>query len=204
MMTNSPNQCPRCWASLPAGIGDACPHCGASLVPAATAVGVLDRDPKEFPGRPLPPDFFASLQARTERPPRRHTRTVLVLVVAVGAGMASFRVGAADRNGATRSPARPLVAAACAGYRDFTTRLQHDGNDVGAFRDALAWFRTNHDRFLEAAHLDPKLQPAADFVVWFDGVAASGFEAMRDMSPEELGHRERPLADACYTGPGRA
>ncbi len=95
------------------------------------------------------------------------------------------------------------MAGACAGYRDFTTRMDLNENDGQPAADGIAWFENNTDRFIEAARLDPDLQPAADFVVWFDGVIDADFEPIADMSDTEFDDREFPLTEACYSGAGR-
>jgi hypothetical protein len=168
-------------------------------------VAVLERDPAEFPGQALPPDFFAALPERTRRAPRKLNLRVLIVVAIAGGGAVISAIGeSADRGAAIDSPARYLVAGACADYRDFATRLDRNGDDPVALQDGIVWFETNGDRFTEAARLDPELQAAADYVVWFAGVIEADFEPIRDMPGSELDDREEPLTQACNTGPGRA
>jgi hypothetical protein len=167
-------------------------------------VAVLERDAAEFPGQPLPPDFFAALPERTRRAPRKLNLRVLIVVAVVGGGALFSAIGDnADRSKALDSPARYLVAGACANYRDFATRLDRNGDDAAALQDGIVWFQNNGDRFTEAARLDPELQPAADYVVWFAGVIEADFEPIRDMPGNEIDAREEPLTQACNTGPGR-
>jgi len=177
----------------------------ATPAPAPGAVAVLERDRAEFPGQPLPDGFFAALPERTRRAPRKLNVRVLVLVAVVGGGALFSAIGeVSDRNAAVDSPARYLLEGACGDYRDFTTRLDRDGDDQDALADGMVWFANNGDRFMEAARLDPELQPAADFVVWFNGVIEADFEPIADMSPSEIDDREQALTEACYSGPGRA
>ncbi|MDQ3946626.1 MAG: hypothetical protein M3357_16035 [Actinomycetota bacterium] len=192
--------------AYPLDQSDGPPAASAPLsTPAPGAVAVLERDPAEFPGQPLPPEFFAALPERTRRAPRKLNLRLLVVVTVVGGGAIFSALGQrADRSAAVDSPARHLVAGACAEYRDFTTRMDRNSDDVDAFGDALAWFQNNGDRFTEAARLDPQLQPAADFVVWFNGMIGSGFETILEVPQGEIDAREAPLSQACYTGPGRA
>jgi hypothetical protein len=168
-------------------------------------VAVLERDPAEFPGQPLPADFFAGLPERTRRAPRKLNLRVLVVVAIVGGGAIVGAIGdRADRSAAVDSSARYLVAGTCAEYRDFTSRLDRNGDDAEALQDGMAWFKNNGERFTEAARIDPKLQPAADFVIWFNGVIDARFEPIQGMSDGEMQDREEPLTQACFTGPGRA
>lgn len=194
-------------APAPSGLASYPPPAGyppPAADPAPAAVAVLERDPAEFPGQPLPPDFFTALPERARRAPRKLSRK-LVFVAIVGVGIVVSAIGQwADRNDALTSPARHLVAGACAEYRDFTTRLDRDGNDLAAVQEGMVWFQNNGDRFVEAARLDPGLQPAADFVVWFNGAMEAGFETIENVPQSEIDEREEPLTQACYFGPGRA
>jgi hypothetical protein len=53
-------------------------------------VAVLERDPAEFPGQPLPADFFAALPERTRRAPRKlNSRVLVVIAIAVGSAVIS-------------------------------------------------------------------------------------------------------------------
>jgi hypothetical protein len=168
-------------------------------------VAVLERDPAEFPGQPLPSDFFAALPERTRRAPRKLNLRLLIVIAIAGGGAVVSAIGeATDRNAAVDSPARYLVAGACAEYRAITARLEGNPNDLAAVQDGMVWLQNNGDRFVEAARLDPDLQPAADYVLWWNGMIAGGSESFRDLSRGEITNREEPLAKACNTGPGRA
>jgi hypothetical protein len=180
------------------------PTAAPGAAPAPAAVAVLERDPVEFPGQPLPPDFFHALPERARRAPRKLNRTVLIVAIAVGAGIVSTVGGWYDREDAIASPARHLVAGACTEYRDIADRLENDDNDFEAMQDSIVWFQNNRDRFVEAAVLDPELQAAADVVVWFDDGIDAGFQQFLGISSAELEEREEPLSQACFTGPGRA
>lgn len=184
--------------------GDGPPSASAALsTPASGAVAVLERDPAEFPGQALPPDFFAALPERTRRAPRKLNLRVLLVVAVAGGGAIISAIGeAGDRSAAVDSPARYLVAGACAEYRDITTRMEN-ADDLAAVQDGIVWFQTNTDRFVEAARLDPELQPAADYVVWFNGVIEADFEPIQGLPEGEINDREEPLTQACYFGPGR-
>ena len=177
---------------------------GESLVPAApvtpevpagreaVAVAVLERDRHEFPGTPLPADFFTSFREEQRRnsisiSPRLVRFGAVAVVVLVGLGFA-----ARDRADDVTSPARHLVASACAEYRDFSI-------DIGP-----EWYVVNADRFDAAARLDPELAPAAEFMTWFRGALETGPDALADLSDEEFAKREQPLVEACWDGPGRA
>jgi hypothetical protein len=172
--------------------------------PAPAAVAVLERDPVEFPGQPLPDDFFGALPERARRAPRKLNRKLVVLAVVVVSAGVSAVGGWADRNDAVSSPARHLVAGACAEYRDINNRLNRNPDDFVAGSEALAWFQSNGDRFAAAAQLDPGLQGAADYVVWFNEVVNESVPTADEITDEEFAAREQPLTDACYTGPGRA
>lgn len=215
-MSNNPNRCPHCWSSLPEARPDFCLHCHRSLTvkekrswrakasAAPAAVAVLERDPVEFPGQPLPDDFFAALPERAKRAPLKISRKLVVLgIIGVSAGVSAIG-GWADRNDAITSPARHLVAGACADYRDFTTRLDNNRDDVTAFQDGVVWFQNNRDRFVAAARLDLELQGAADFVVWFNDLIDRGFAGADGITDDEIDAREEPLTQACYAGAGRA
>lgn len=180
----------------------------AAAAPAAGGVAVAERDPVEFPGTPLPPGFFDALpeKVRNTKP-----RRIPLRVIGVGAAIALGSLGgiggirqAADRDHALSSPARHLVESACAEYRDFTTRLRKDPQDVAATEQAVRWFQGNVDRFAEAAMLDPELSAASGVVTWFDSAIEANFAPLEAMSDAEIDAREEPLAQACYNGPGRA
>ena len=179
-----------------------------AAAPAAGGVAVAERDPVEFPGTPLPPGFFDALpeKVRNTKP-----RRIPLRVIGVGAAIALGSLGgiggirqAADRDHALSSPARHLVESACAEYRDFTTRLRKDPQDVAATEQAVRWFQGNVDRFAEAAMLDPELSAASGVVTWFDSAIEANFAPLEAMSDAEIDAREEPLAQACYNGPGRA
>ena len=168
-------------------------------------VAVAERDPVEFPGTPLPPGFFDALpgKVRNRRPRRIPTRAIGVMGIIV-VGVVGRSVRAADRNEDLSSPARYLVKAACAEYRDFTTRLGQDAEDVTATGQLISWFQNNVGRFAEAARLDPELTRASDVVAWFDRAIAADFAPIDAMSDDELEALEDPLVQACYNGVGRA
>jgi len=228
------NRCPQCWADLDESVTDVCPFCRRNIanqvwdtggpkttvsaaapdavtaaMPAApagggagVAVAERERDRIEFPGTPLPAGFFDALPEKTRHRPPIPARAVVVLgLVAVGA--VSGISGAVNRHRAVSSPARPLIADACAEYRDITGRM-HKDQDVLAAQEGIRWFQTNGDRFAEAARLDPALGPAAEVVAWFNGVIDARFGPLVGMSKDEIDAREKPLAEACYSGPGRA
>lgn len=176
-----------------------------ATAPAPAAVAVLERDAGEFPGQPLPPDFFAALPERTRRAPRKLNLRVLIVVAVVGGGALFSAIGdRADRTAAVDSPARYLVAGACAEYRDITTRMERNPNDVAAVQEGMVWLENNVDRFVEAARLDPDLKGAADYVVWWNAMITGDAQSFADLSRDEITNREEPLAQACYSGPGRA
>ena len=169
------------------------------------SVAVAERDPVEFPGTPLPPAFFDAppekFRHRTSRriPTRVIGVTAVIVVAAVGRS-----VRAADRSEDLSSPARYLVEAACAEYRDFTTRLGQDADDVAATGQAISWFQNNVGRFAEAARLDPKLTRASGVVAWFDSAIEADFAPIDALSDDQLEALEDPLVQACYNGVGRA
>ena len=233
------NRCPQCWSALADYINDFCPHCGGSVAPkqkrrredlppepkpiaapvyfapeaqaapVATAVAVLERDPLEFPGTPLPDGFFDGLPQKTDKQPKK--RRVSAKTFGVGCAIALASMGgiggirqSAERNADVSSPARHLVAGVCAEYRDFTTDLADDRNDVDAMRRAVWWFQSNVDRFGEAAVLDPDLAGASEVVAWFDSAIKADFGPIDAMTDAELDAFEQPLVQACYNGPGRA
>ena len=189
-----------------------------AAAPAAGAVAVAvaereraperERDPVEFPGTPLPPGFFDGLPEKVRKPkPRR----IPVRTIGIGAAVALASLGgiggirqAADRDHDLSSPARHLVGGSCAEYRDFTTRLHKDGQDLAATEQAIHWFQSNVDRFAEAARLDPELAAASQVVTWFDGAIEAVFGPLEAMSDDEVEAFEEPLVQACYNGPGRA
>jgi hypothetical protein len=228
------NRCPHCWAALAEHVTDFCPHCRRSLVVnqtrrydhhraapaqplpapadgamAAASVGggiaVAERDPIEFPGTPLPPGFF---DAQPEKVRHRTSRRIPTRVIGVTAVIAVGAVGgavrAADRSEDLSSPARYLVRAACAEYRDFTTRLARDADDVAANAQAISWFPNNVGRFAEAARLDPELTKASEVVAWFDRAIEADFAPIDALSDDQLEALEDPLVHACYNGVGRA
>jgi len=170
-----------------------------TAAPAAGAVAVLERDPVEYPGTPLPPDFFDALPERARKPRSRWSfgRVIGVLTV-VGIGVVSS-VMADEGNDKNSSPARHLLAGPCAEYRDFTTR-----SDAAAFEQGTVWFQSNADTFAAAARLDPDLRDASEAVAWYKSAIEANFAPMRLMSAEELTAKERPVALACYRGAGRA
>ena len=177
----------------------------AEAAPAGGGVAVAERDPAEFPGTPLPPGFFDALPEKARKPksrgiPLRAIGVASVVVVGAIGGISQ----AADRNQDISSPARHLVKAACAEYRDFTTRLHENENDLDATRQAVWWFQSNVDRFAEAALLDPDLAAASEVVAWFDRAIEVDFAPIEAMTEDEIDAFEKPLAQACYNGPGRA
>ena len=181
----------------------------AAAAPVATAVAVLERDPVEFPGTPLPDGFFDCIPQRTDKQPKK--RRVSAKTFGVGCAIALASVGgiggirqSAERDADVSSPARHLVAGVCAEYRDFTTDLAGDRNDVDAMRRAVWWFQSNVDRFAEAAVLDPDLAGASEVVAWFDRAIDADFAPIDAMTDAELDAFEQPLVQACYNGPGRA
>lgn len=168
-------------------------------------VAVAERDPVEFPGTPLPPGFFDALPEKVRNPtsrriPARAIGVIGIIVVSAVGGA----VRAADRSEDISSPARYLVKAACAEYRDFTTRLNKDADDVAATGQAISWFQNNVGRFAEAARLDPELTRASDVVAWFDRAIEADFAPIDALSDDELEALEDPLVQACYNGVGRA
>jgi hypothetical protein len=177
----------------------------AAAAPAAGAVAVAERDPVEFPGTPLPPEFFDArpekVRHRRHRPvPIRNGVVVIMVVVGVLAGINR----AADREEDLSSPAHHLIADACAEYRAINDRLENDISDEAAVMDAINWLQSNVDRFAEAALLDPELIPASEVVTWFDDAIDANGEPLATMTDDEFDAREKPLAEACYNGPGRA
>ncbi|MGH9003878.1 MAG: hypothetical protein ACRDYV_12190, partial [Acidimicrobiia bacterium] len=176
----------------------------APLPPAPAAVGVLDRDEAEFPGQPLPADFFHALPERARRAPRKLNRTLLVVAIVAGGAIFSGITEWSGRESDIASPARHMVAGACAEYRDILNRLDSNPDDFVAFQDSVAWFQNNRDRFVQAAVLDPSLEGAAGVVVWFDDGIRADFAPFDGLSNGEMEQREEPLVEACYTGPGRA
>ena len=185
------------------------PAAPAATAPVATAVAVLERDPVEFPGTPLPPDFFDGLAEKSDKQPKK--RRISAKNFGIGCAIALASMGgiggirqSAERTADVSSPARHLVAGVCAEYRDFTTDLAADRNDVDAMRRAVWWFQSNVDRFGEAALLDPDLAGASEVVAWFDRAIEADFGPIDAMSEAELDAFEKPLVQACYNGPGRA
>jgi hypothetical protein len=185
------------------------PPAPAATAPAATAVAVLERDPVEFPGTPLPPGFFDGLPQNDGKSPKK--RRFSAKTLGVGGAIALASMGgisgirqSAERDADVSSPARPLVAGVCAEYRDFTTDLHNDRNDVDAMRRAVWWFQSNVGRFSEAAAADPDLAGASEVVAWFDRAIKADFAPIDAMSDSELDAFEQPLVQACYNGPGRA
>ena len=167
-------------------------------------VAVAERDPVEFPGTPLPPGFFDALPGKVRKPRRGiPTRAIGVMSVVVATAVGGA-VRAADRSEDLSSPARYLVKAACAEYRDFTTRLGQDADDVAATTQAINWFQNNVGRFAEAARLDPQLTKASAVVAWFDRAIEADFAPIDALSDDELDALEDPLVQACYNGVGRA
>ena len=181
----------------------------AAAAPVATAVAVLERDPVEFPGTPLPPEFFDGLPQKADKEPKK--RRFSAKTIGVGGAIALASMGgiggirqSAERDADVSSPARDLVAGVCAEYRDFTTALHDDRNDVDAMRRAVWWFQSNVDRFSEAAVVDPDLAGASEVVGWFDRAIKADFAPIDAMTDAELDAFEQPLVQACYNGPGRA
>jgi hypothetical protein len=177
--------------------------------PVATAVAVLERDPVEFPGTALPPGFFDGLPQKADKQPKKRRFSAKTLGVGGAIALASMGgIGgirqSAERTADVSSPARHLVAGVCAEYRDFTTDLAGDRNDVDAMRRAVWWFQSNVDRFGEAAMLDPDLAGASEVVAWFDRAIKADFGPIDAMTDAELDAFEQPLVQACYNGPGRA
>ena len=193
------------YAAPPAPV----PAAPAAATPAATAVAVLERDPVEFPGTPLPPGFFDGLPQKTDKQPKRRRFSAKTLgvggaiVLASMGGIGGIRQSA-ERDADISSPARALVAGVCAEYRDFTTDLHDDRNDADAMRRAVWWFQSNVDRFSEAAVVDPDLAGASEVVAWFDRAIKADFAPIDAMTDAELDAFEQPLVQACYNGPGRA
>jgi hypothetical protein len=121
----------------------------------------------------------------------------------VAVGIISGISQAVDRSRDISSPARSLIQGPCAQYRDITARMDKD-HDVAAAEEGMRWFQRNVDTFAEAASLDPSLTKASDVVAWFNGVIEANFATVQGMSKAEIDAREKPLAQACYSGPGRA
>lgn len=168
-------------------------------------VAVAERDPVEFPGTPLPPGFFDALPDKVRnRTSRRIPARAIGVISVIVVGAVGGAVRAADRNQDISSPARYLVKGACAEYRDFTTRLNRDADDVAATVQAISWFQNNVGRFAEAARLDPELTKASDVVAWFDRAIEADFAPIDALSDDELEALEDPLVQACYNGVGRA
>lgn len=185
------------------------PAATAAAAPIATAVAVLERDPVEFPGTPLPPGFFDGLPQKADKQPKK--RRFSLKTIGVGSAIALASMGgiggirqSAQRDSDLSSPARSLVAGVCAEYRDFTTDLDDDRNDVDAMRRAVWWFQSNVDRFAQAAVADPDLAGASEVVAWFDNAIKADFAPIDAMTDAELEAFEQPLVQACYNGPGRA
>ena len=179
------------------GVSSAAPAVAAA--PAAGAVAVLERDPVEYPGTPLPPDFFDALPERARKPRSRWSfGRVIGIATVVGIGVVSSVIADAG-NEKNSSPARHLLAGPCAEYRDFTTR-----SDREAFEQGTLWFQSNADTFAAAARLDPDLREASEAVAWYKSAIEANFAPMRLMSADELTAKERPVALACYRGAGRA
>jgi hypothetical protein len=192
-------------ASPPAQPAPAPGQLAAQVGPTGGGVAVAERDPVEFPGTPLPPGFFDALPEKARNPkgrgiPVRAIGVVGLIVVGAAGGISR----AADRNDDIASPARHLVKTACAEYRNLSTRLDTDENDLDAFRQLVSWFQTNGDRFAEAAVLDPDLAGASEAVAWFDQAIDAEFEPIKARTQEQLDALEEPLVQACYSGPGRA
>ena len=192
------------WPAPAQPVPAAAEYSGAPA-PAGGGVAVAERDPLEFPGTPLPPGFFDALpeKSRNPRSPRISGRAIGVLgVVVVGAigGISQ----AVDRSDDLSSPARHLVAGACAEYRDINDRLDKNGDDEAAVRDAINWFQSNVGRFAEAARVDPELTAASEVVTWYDSAIAANFAPFAGMTDDNFEACEKPLAKACYDGPGRA
>jgi hypothetical protein len=171
-----------------------------AAAPAPSAVAVLERDPVEFPGTALPPDFFDALPERARQPRSRWSagRVIGVLTV-VGIGILSGIAKSDDGNVKNSSPARHLLAGPCAEYRDFTSR-----SDATAFEQGTRWFQSNADTFAAAARLDPALRDASETVAWFKSAIEANFAPMASMSADALTAKEKPLVRACYLGAGRA
>jgi hypothetical protein len=187
----------------------AAPAASAAPAPVATAVAVLERDPVEFPGTPLPSAFFDGLPHKADKQPKH--RRFSAKTLGVGGAIALASMGgisgirqSAERDAAVSSPARDLVAGVCTEYRDFTTDLNGDRNDVDAMRRAVWWFQSNVDRFSQAAAVDPDLAGASEVVAWFDRAIKADFAPIDAMTDAELDAFEQPLVQACYNGPGRA
>jgi hypothetical protein len=171
----------------------------AAPAAAATAVAVLERDPVEFPGTPLPPNFFDALPERARKPKSKWSAGRIIGIGTVVAIGIVTSVMSEDREARSSSPARQIVAGPCAQYRDFTSR-----SDAESFQAAMLWFQNNVETFDAAAKVDPDLGDAAEVVAWFDSAIKANFAPMRAMSAEDLQAKEEPLARACYVGPGRA
>ena len=227
-MPENAKRCPQCWADLPDYVTDTCPYCrrsigvdqtwrsggampevmapaaAAAAAPAGGGVALAERDRQEFPGTPLPPDFFDALPEKVRNPRSRPipARAIGVLAL-VAVGVVSGIVRSADRNHDLSSPARSLIAGPCAEYRDFTTRM-HNGQDAATAQEGMRWFQANVGTFAEAARLDPALGPASGFVTWFSNAIQANFDPLIGMSKDDIDAREKPLSKACFTGPGRA
>lgn len=173
------------------GVPGSAPTPAAPAPAAAAPVGLLEREPVEFGGTPLPPGFFDALQAEPRTGPvisRRMLRFGALAVV----GLVSLGLAARDRTDAVTSPARHLVAGACSEYRDFSTDLGPD------------WYVVNADRFIAGAQLDPKLAGAAEFMTWIRARIDAGPESIASITDAEFELRSEPLVEACWNGPGRA
>ena len=208
----APDAEPPSWAAAPAASAEppswAPPPASASAAgswspPYPSAVATLEappeRDPVEFPGTPLPPNFFPPVPVR-RRPPLGRKAVGIGVAVVIGLGGAVFQW--ADRNEAIASPARDFIKEPCALYRDIAFRLEQDADDAEAAEMAYYWFQDNLGDFERAAHLDPELTEAAASVRWFNDTLAdpARIDATSDAEFDEW---ETPVNDACTTGPGR-
>jgi len=180
----------------------------AEPAPTGGGVALAERDPVEFPGTPLPPGFFDALPEKT-RPAK--TRRFSLKTIGVGGVIAFASIGgisgirqAAERDDALASPARHLVAGPCAEYRDFNDRLRKDATNQAALMQGLDWFQANADRFAAAAQLDPGLAKASEIITWYDNAIKDNFAPFATKTQDEFKAFEKPLAEACYNGPGRA
>jgi hypothetical protein len=195
--------------AVPVAAAAATPVAAApAAAPAGGGVAVAERDRLEFPGTPLPPGFFDSLPQKEHKPKNRRfsvkTLSVGGVVAVASMGGIGGIIESARRSDAISSPARHIVAGACAEYRSFTTRMNKDRGDTAASEEAILWFQSNVDRFAEAAIFDPKLAAASEVVTWFNGAIEQDFEPIQGMTEAELDAFEKPLIQACYKGPGRA
>jgi predicted RNA-binding Zn-ribbon protein involved in translation (DUF1610 family) len=133
-------------------------------------------------------------------------KVIGVLLAAVGLVLAGThlvgtRVVFPDAS-ARRSPARAVVKEPCARYRELSISAQKDGVTETTLHGMIDWVNQNKPVFDEAARLDPKLTDAAANLTWYQQVFNDPATWART-SMDDFKTHDKPITQACTTGPGQ-